>query len=71
VQVIAARLIKSGIWAGDEVSSEPWLDPQKGGVAFMMDLLIAKGKVIRKWSEEKKQYVYRKADIQEVSQFAI
>jgi hypothetical protein len=36
-----------------------------------MDLLIAKGKVIRMWSEEKKQYVYRKADIEEISQFAI
>jgi hypothetical protein len=30
VQVIAARLIESGIWAGDEVSSETWLDPEKG-----------------------------------------
>jgi hypothetical protein len=30
VQEIAARLIESGIWAGDEVSSEPWLDPKRG-----------------------------------------
>jgi hypothetical protein len=52
VQVVAARLIQSGIWAGDEVSSEPWLDPQKGMVSFMLDLGVAEGKFTASWSEE-------------------
>jgi hypothetical protein len=40
-------------------------------VAFVLDLLVANGQLIRTWSEEKKQYAYRKPDIPEASQFAI
>jgi hypothetical protein len=58
VQVIAARLIQSGIWAGDEVSSEPWLDPQTGMVSFILDLGVAEGKFTASWSEEKGQRSY-------------
>ena len=58
VQVIAARLIQSGIWAGDEVSSEPWLDPQKGHISFMLDLMVAEGTFTARWSEEKGQRSY-------------
>ena len=58
VQVIAARLIQSGIWAGDEVSSEPWLDPEKGMLSFMLDLMVAEGKFTASWSEEKGQRNY-------------
>jgi hypothetical protein len=58
VQVIAARLIESGIWAGDEVSSEPWLDPKKGMVSFILDLGVAEGKFTASWSEEKGQRNY-------------
>ena len=58
VQVIAARLIESGIWAGDEVSSEPWLDPLKGHVSFMLDPMVAEGKFTARWSEEKGQRNY-------------
>jgi len=54
VQVVAARSQEAKIWEGDEVRCEHWFDAQKGGVAFMMDLLVANGKLIRKWSEEKK-----------------
>jgi hypothetical protein len=58
VQVIAARLIESGIWDKDEVSSEPWLDPKKGMVSFMLDLMVAEGKLTGRWSEEKGQRNY-------------
>jgi hypothetical protein len=58
VQVIAARLIESGIWAGDEVSSEPWLDPNKGMVSFILDLTVAEGKLTGRWSEEKGERSY-------------
>ena len=58
VQVIAARLIQSGIWAGDEVSSEPWLAPPTGHISFMLDLMVAEGKFTASWSEEKGQRSY-------------
>jgi len=51
-------LIESGIWAGDEVSSEPWLDPLKGHVSFMLDLKVAEGKFTASRSEEKGQRNY-------------
>jgi hypothetical protein len=71
VQVIAARLIQSGIWAGDEVSSEPWLDPQTGMVSFILDLGVAEGKFTASWSEEKGQRSYYLPDYVAVSQFAV
>ena len=70
-QVIAARFQEAKIWEGDEVRCEHWFDAQKGGVAFMLDLLVANGQLIRTWSEEKKQYAYHMADIPEASQSAI
>jgi hypothetical protein len=71
VQVIAARLIESGIWLGDEVSSEPWLDPKKGMVSFMLDLMVAEGKLTGSWSEEKGQRNYYLPEFVAVSQFAV
>ena len=53
VQVIAARLIEARIWDNDEVSSEPWLAPLKGDVSFMLDLMVAEGKLTGSWSEER------------------
>jgi len=54
VRVIGARLHEAKIWENDEVHYESWSDPQKGGVAFLLDLMVAEGELIRKWSEEKK-----------------
>jgi hypothetical protein len=71
VQVIAARLIESGIWDKDEVSSEPWLDPLKGHVSFMLDLTVAEGKLTGRWSEEKGQRNYYLPEFVAVSQFAV
>ena len=71
VQVIAARFHEAKGCEGDQVRCERWFDPQEGGAAFILDVLVANGQLIRKWSEEKKQYAYRKADIREASQFAI
>jgi len=71
VQVIAARLQEARIWEGDEVRGEGWFDPQKGPIAFMLDLLVAEGKFVRTWSKAKKQYVYNEADVKAVSHFAV
>jgi hypothetical protein len=69
--VVAARLYEAGIWENDEVHSEPWFDPEKGGVAFMLDLMVAEGIMIRRWSEKEKQSAYRKAEIPAVPHLAV
>ena len=59
MQVVGTRLQEAKIWEGDEVSCESWFDPNKGATAFLLDLLVAEGKLVRRWSEEKKEYAYR------------
>ena len=71
VQVIAARLQEAKIWEGDEVRCESWFDPKKGAMAFMLDLMVAEGTIIRMWSEEKKQYSYYLPEFRAVSQLAV
>jgi len=71
VQVMAARLQEAKVWNGDEVRCESWLDPKSGAMALMLDVLVAEGKVMRTWSEEKKQYTYHEPEIRAVSQFAV
>jgi hypothetical protein len=63
VQAIAARLCEGKIWEADEVRCESWFDPGKGAVAFLLDLMVAEGRLIRQWSEEKNDYAYREPDI--------
>jgi hypothetical protein len=69
--VIAARLQEAKIWENDEVRCETWFDPKQRGLAFLLDVMVAEGKLFRRWSEEKKQYTYRESDIRAVSQFAV
>jgi len=71
VQAVAARLYKARIWEEDEVHSEKWFDPETGGVAFIADLMVTEGSLIRQWSEEKQQFAYRATDILPVSQLAV
>jgi hypothetical protein len=71
VQVIGTRLQEAKIWEGDEVHAEEWFDPQKGAITFMLDLGVAEGKMMRRWSQEGKQYVYRKTEIRAVSHFVV
>jgi hypothetical protein len=71
VQLIGARLQEAKIWESGEVRCEAWFDPKKGAIAFMLDLRVAEGKLMRTWSEEKKQYAYRAPDIRAVSHFAV
>jgi len=71
VQVMAARLHESRIWEGDEVRCEGWFDPQKGAATFIRDCMVAEGKLVRKWSEENKEYECDKPDILEASHLAI
>src|SRR5437867_3711701 len=58
VQLMAARLQGAKIWQDDHVHGESWFDPEKGAIAFMLDLMVAEGQLVRRWSEEKKQYSY-------------
>jgi hypothetical protein len=71
VQVVAARLYEGRIWENEEVRSEAWFDPHNGGVAFIVDLMVAEGVLIRRWSEEDQQFAYRAADLPAVSHFAV
>jgi hypothetical protein len=43
----------------------------KGKIAFLLDLMVVEGKLIRGWSEEKKQYTYHAPDNRAVSHFAV
>lgn len=71
VQVVVARLYEDRIWENEEVRSETWFDPHNGGVAFIVDLMVAKGVLIRRRSEEEQQFAYRAAGLPAVSHFAI
>jgi hypothetical protein len=71
VQVIGARLQEAKIWERDEVRCEEWFDPKKGAIAFVLDLSVAEGRLMRTWSEEKNQYAYHETDIRAVSKFAV
>jgi hypothetical protein len=71
VQVIAARLYEAMIWEKDEVRSENWFDSQKETLAFLLDLMVAQGLLIRRWSEEKKQFEYCASDATEAPRFAV
>ena len=71
VQLMAARLQEAKIWQDDHVHCDSWFDPEKGAVAFMLDLMVAEGQLLRKWSEEKKQYSYHVPENVEVSHFAV
>jgi len=71
VQVIAARLYEARIWEHDKVDCESWFDPEKGGIAFLLAVMVAQGELIRWWSEEEQQFTYRATDIRAVSQLAV
>lgn len=60
VEVIGTRLQQAQIWVGDEIRCEHWFHPKKGNAAFFLDLLVAEGKLVRIWSEERNDYVYRR-----------
>ena len=68
---MAARLHEAKIWESDEVRCESWFDPHKGRLAFLLDLMVAEGKLIRAWSDDKKQYAYHEPDIRAVSRLAV
>ena len=71
VQLMAVRLQEAKIWQDDHVHCDSWFDPEKGAVAFMLDLMVAEGQLVRRWSEEKKQYSYHPPENMEVSHFAV
>ncbi len=57
-QVIAVRLREAGIWEEDEVRCERWFNPENGGLALLLDLMVAEGKLIRRWSEKDKRHAW-------------
>ena len=63
VAAIAARLVESRVWDGDEVRCEKWFDPEIGGTAILLDILVATGELMRTWSEEKSDYIYAAPEI--------
>jgi hypothetical protein len=71
VRVIAARLQEAKIWENDDVRCETWFDPKRGGMALLLDVMVADGTLLRAWSEEKKQYAYHSSDIRADSRFAV
>ena len=71
VQLIAVRLQDAMIWEGNEVRCEGWFDPEKGALAFRLDVMVAEGELIRSWSDERGKYVYRVPDNRSISQFVI
>jgi hypothetical protein len=71
VQVIAARLHEARIWEKDEVRAERWFNTEKETLAFPLDLMVAQGLLIRRWSEEKKQFAYCASDVAAAPRLAV
>jgi hypothetical protein len=71
VQVIAARLHEAQIWESDEVRCERWFDPEKGAISFLLDWIVAEGKFVRRWSEEKNDFEYRIVEVQPCSRLTV
>lgn len=71
VQVIAARLHEAQIWESDEVRCERWFDPEKGAISFLLDWMVAEGKFVRRWSEEKNDFEYRIVEVQPCSHLTV
>jgi hypothetical protein len=71
VQAIGARLQEAKIWEHDQVHCGGWFDPKKGAIAFMLDLGVAEGKMMRRWSQEQNKYVYYATGISAVPHFVV
>jgi hypothetical protein len=71
VQVIATRLCEARIWESDEVWCDRWFDPEKGAINFLLDLMVAEGKFMRRWSEEKNDFEYRIVEVQPCSRLTV
>ena len=65
VDVVAQRLIESGLWKDDHTDYQEWDDRSESGlIKFTMDLLVAEGMVVRTGEKRRTsfgqlQYVYR------------
>jgi hypothetical protein len=71
LQPISYRPHEAGIWEGDEVHIERCFEPQTGGVVLCVYILIAEGKLIRRWSEEEKQFLYCMPELQPVGNLVV
>jgi hypothetical protein len=60
VDTVAARLFESRLWMNDRVDYEHWLDPELGTIAFMMDVMVAEGQLVRTQNRsETGKYIYK------------
>jgi hypothetical protein len=71
VQLIATRLHETQIWESGEVRCERWFDPEKGAISFVLDQMVAAGKFVRRWSEEKNDFEYRIVEVQPSSRLTV
>ena len=65
------RLQEAKIWEGDTVRWEEWFDSEKGGVTLLLGIMIAEGKLIRRWSDEWKQFAQSEVDIKPATHLAV
>lgn len=71
LDVIGARLYEAGVWEEHEVRCERWFDPGRGHIAMVMDVMVALGRLTRRWSERDKQFRYYLAEGNDVSKFSV
>ena len=70
VQVTADRLHEAQIWESDEVRCT-LVRSGKGAISFLLDLMVAEGKFVRCWSEEKNDFAYRMVEAQPCSRLTV
>ena len=58
VAQMEARCRQAEIWVGEEVMGAHWEDEELGGVAFVCDVCVAEGSLIRR-TEPDGEYAYR------------
>ena len=67
VQVVGDRLHEAGIWTADEVRNEGWSDPLSGYTNATLDVMVAQGRLRRRWSEGDQQFQYYAMDLAKVT----
>jgi hypothetical protein len=58
VEQIATRLRTSGLWREGTLNYDPWDDAEKGFVAFILDLEVATGSLVREGRTANGQYKF-------------
>ncbi len=59
VRTIAARMVNAGMWNTNEVKYHDWFKPRTGLILLAMDMLIAKGLLVRTGMQRNGRDVFR------------